>query len=165
MKAIEIAYASNSEDVPIYCLEFAAPSIPNGAYRLVLGYNDVTVTSEKGEQLHHQAAAFALSLPARSVKGRQDINFNVDNVTGEVAIMVDNCLEANEKVWLTLRKYSHLDLSAPAEPPIRMSAVATEMEDNQVRISASFNDLVNTPFPRSEDRYTQDIAPGLLWMG
>ncbi|WP_417448399.1 DUF1833 family protein [Idiomarina abyssalis] len=162
MQSLEVVYASVTNMVIHYCLEFAAPSIPNGAYRLVLGYNDIMATLETGEQVVFQKAAFGLSLPSRTVTGRQDLNFNVDNVSGEVTIIVDNALEANEEVKVTLRKYNAYDLSAPAEPPIVMTVFATEIDENQVKVSATFEDLVNTAFPTHY--YTPDIAKGLVWL-
>ncbi|UTV30156.1 DUF1833 family protein [Photobacterium atrarenae] len=162
MKSLEIVYASVTNMVIHYCLEFAAPSIPDGAYRLVLGYHDITAKLETGEEAIFQKAAFGLSLPSRTVKGRQDLNFNIDNVSGEVSIMIDNALAADEEVKVTLRKYNEHDLSAPAEPPIVMTAFATELDENQVKVSATFEDLVNTAFPIR--RYTSEIARGLVWL-
>lgn len=162
MESLEIVYASATQAVIHYCLEFSASTIPNGAHRLVLGYEDITATVETGETVVFQKAAFGLSLPSRTVTGRQDLNFNVDNVSGEVAILVDDALEANEDVKVTLRKYNAYDLSAPAEPPIVMTAFATEIDESQVKVSATFEDLVNTAFPIH--RYTPQNAKGLVWL-
>ncbi len=162
MQSIEIAYASATTNPFIYCIEFAAPSIPGGAYRLVLATRDVTVGLETGGTALFQKSAYSLSLPSRTSTGRQDINFNIDNVSGEVMVNLDAALEAGETIQTTLRKYNAYDLSAPAETPIVMTVFATEIDSNQVKVSATFADLVNKAFPIN--RYTPDIAKGLVWL-
>lgn len=162
MQSLETAYASATNLPFLYCIEFAAPSIPDGAYRLVLGYHDATVRLETGESALFQRSAYSLSLPSRTVTGRQDLNFNIDNVSGEVMTNLDAALEAGETIRVTMRKYSAYDLSYPAETPIVMTVSATEVDSNQVRVSATFADLVNKAFPI--DRYTPDIAKGLVWL-
>jgi hypothetical protein len=162
MQSLEIAYASATANPFVYCIEFAAPSIPGGAYRLVLGYRDVTATLETGEEALFQKSAYSLSLPSRTSTGRQDLNFNIDNVSGEVMNNLDAALEAGESIKTTLRKYNAYDFSSPAETPIVMTVFATEIDSNQVKVSATFADLVNTAFPI--DRYTPEIAKGLVWL-
>jgi hypothetical protein len=162
MQSLEVAYASGNDITFLYCIEFASPSIPGGAYRLVLGYHDVTAILETGDTVLFQKAAYSLSLPSRTSSGRQDLNFNIDNVSGDVMNNLNAALEAGETITTTLRKYSAYDLSAPAETPIVMTVFATEIDSNQVKVSATFADLVNTAFPI--DRYTPDIAKGLVWL-
>lgn len=162
MQSIEIAYASATNNPFVYCIEFAAPSIPGGAYRLVLGRKDITVGLETGESADFEKSAYKLSLPSRTSTGRQDINFNIDNVSGEVMLNLDAALEAGETIKTTLRKYNAYDLSSPAETPIVMTVFATEIDSHQVKVSATFADLVNKTFPF--ERYTPDIAKGLVWL-
>ncbi|MEE4464090.1 DUF1833 family protein, partial [Azotobacter chroococcum] len=75
---------------------------------------------------------------------------------------IDAALEAEERVTLVYRTYLSSDMSAPAEPPLRMTVMGGTITGTQVQISAGYFDLIGTGWPR--DLYTLQFAPGLRYL-
>ncbi|MAD76697.1 MAG: hypothetical protein CML20_18230 [Rheinheimera sp.] len=146
-------------DLPIHTLELQADSF--GVIRLCNGFDNVNAGIEGGEIVLFEASGMGVSLPSRAVKGRQDLQFQLDNVSGEALEKVDAAKEAGDKVKVIYRVYTASDLTEPAEPPVEMIAVSVQATAMRVNVVASFNDLVNRAWPR--DRYTPDVAPGLKY--
>jgi hypothetical protein len=83
-------------------------------------------------------------------------------VTGEAQALIDEALEAEQRVTMTYRSYLASDLTTPAEPPYRMSVLGGEIKGTAVQIQAGFYDLINSGWPR--DLYTTEFAPGLKYL-
>jgi hypothetical protein len=166
---LQTLYASAPvNDLIIHTLEIKNPAfnVPGhvvGSVRLVQGFDDITATLEDGATVLFKKSGFGVSLPQKSIKGRQDLNFSIDNVTGEVLQAIDAAIDSGVKITVIYRAYAGSDLSAPGQPPIVMTATAIKADFSAVSISASFHDLVNKAWPFR--RYTPDFAPGLKYYG
>ncbi len=159
-QVLQTLYASApTNDLPIHTLELQAPSF--GVIRVCSGYDDVTAGIEDGEMVGFEACALGVSLPERSVKGRQDLQFQLDNITGESLQVVETAFEAGDKIKVTYRVYTASYLDEPGEQTFKMTAVSVKANALRVNVVASFNDLVNAAWPT--DRYTPDFAPGLRY--
>jgi len=164
---LQTLYASAPvDDLIIHTLElvdpaFAIDGFPAGVIRIVQGFDDLSLGLETAETVAFTAAPFGVSLPAKSVKGRQDLSFRIDNVTGEVLRAIESSLEAGNRTKVIYRVYAGSDLTYPAQPPIEMTAISAQVDLNQVSITATFYDLVNKAWPFR--RYTPDFAPGLKY--
>ena len=160
MTILERVYASGG-DVIISTLELtcAAWSEP---ILLCNGFEDQSVLDENGRALTFLASGIAVSLPARTNSGAQNLNFAIDNVTGEAQAKIDAALEAGQQVSLIFRTYLASDLTAPAEAPYRMKVLGGTISGSQVQIQAGYFDLINVAWPR--DLYTTQFAPGLKYL-
>ncbi|WP_105215684.1 DUF1833 family protein [Pseudoalteromonas sp. T1lg22] len=147
------------DDLPIHTLELQASSF--GVMRLCDGFDDTTAGIEGGEFVLFQASGFGVSLPAKGVKGRQDLQFQIDNVTGEALAKVNQAIDAGDTIKIIYRVYTASNLAEPAEPPVEMTAVDLQATALSINVVASFNDLVNKAWPKL--RYTPSIAPGLKY--
>jgi hypothetical protein len=168
-KILQTLYASAPvNDLIIHTLELKNPDFNVeghvlGSVYLVQGFDDITAMLEDATTVTFKKSGFGVSLPQKSIKGRQDLNFSIDNVTGEVLNAIDAAIEGGEKIIVIYRAYAGSDLSAPGQPPIVMTATAIKANFSAVSISASFHDLVNKAWPFR--RYTPSFAPGLKYYG
>lgn len=161
---LQTVYASAPVDeIQHHTLELLHPAIDGGAIRIVLGDEDLIATTENDETLTFERGAFALNLPSKAVKGRQDLQFQVDNVSGRALGIVLDIIEAGGEATAIYRLYLDSDLSAPAERPIVMTAVGFYINKTTFSFTASFHDLVNKAWPYR--RYTPEFAPGLKYFG
>lgn len=129
--------------------------------RICGGFEDVTVTLETDETVTFLGAGIDISLPAADTSGQQTLAFSIDNVTGEAQAQIDAALELDQRVTIIYRPYLASDLSAPSEPPIRMTLVGGGFEGGHLELQAAYYDLLNTAWPR--ELYTAEFAPGLKY--
>ncbi len=164
---LQTLYASAPvDDIVIHTLElvdpaFAVDGFPAGVIRLVQGFDDMSLGLETAETVDFTACPFGVNLPAKSVKGRQDLRFRIDNVTGAILRAINASMEAGNKTKVIYRAYAGSDLTYPANPPVEMTAISAQIDLNQVTITATFYDLVNKAWPTR--RYTASFAPGLKY--
>ena len=157
---LQRVYASAPvDDLPMHTLELQADSL--WTLRICEGFDDVTAGIEGGEMVTFLASGMGVSLPARGVKGRQDLQFQIDNVTGEALTKINQAIDAGVPIKVIYRVYTLSDLTEPAEPAIEMKAVDVQATAQSLNVVASFNDLVNKAWPKN--RYTPSIAPGLKY--
>ena len=142
---------------------FALANQPAGRILFCQGFDDITAANEDSENLTFRASGFGVSLPKRTLKGRQDLQFQLDNVTGEALQAIQAANEAGGKIEVIYRAYTGDDLSAPGAAPYKMTAVSAKANATSIQVVASFNDLVNRAWPRR--RYTPEFAPGLKYFG
>lgn len=161
---LQTVYASApSYQVIHHTLILRAPSFPNGAFFWVQGFDNETLGLENGGgNIEFTAMGFDVSLPKRSIRGNQDIQFQLDNVTGEALQYLNKALDAGDKIAVEYRPYLDSDKSAPAEAPVIMSATSLSADYNSVQIVADFHDFLNKAWPVL--RYTADFAPGLKYL-
>ncbi|WP_445363344.1 DUF1833 family protein [Microbulbifer sp. ANSA003] len=161
---LETVYASAPiDEIIIHTLELRHAAFEGGAIRLCQGFDDIEATLEDGETATFTASGFGVSLPQRSVRGRQDLQFQLDNVTGEALHNIRAALEAGGAIQVVYRQFLESDLSAPAQPATVMTAVSVKANPASVSVIASFHDLVNKAWPNKF--YTPDFAPGLKYYG
>jgi hypothetical protein len=161
MSLLERVFASAGAEVVIPTLEITCPVWETGVC-LCNGYEDHTCVTEDGRTLTFLAAGIEIALPKRDTSGAQVLSFAIDNVTGEAQRLVDQALDAGERIQIVFRHYLSTDKSTPAEPPLRLIARGGAMEGSALKVEAAFFDLINTAWPRR--RYTLDFAPGLKYL-
>lgn len=160
MTVLERVFASGGTEVviptlEITCAAWAAPIL------LCNGFENHTCVTEDARTLTFIASAIEVALPKRDTSGTQVLTFGVDNVTGEAQQLIDQAMEAGERVHLTFRHYLSSDLSAPAETPLKFVVRDGVMEGGALQINAAFFDMINTAWPRRY--YTPEFSPGLRY--
>ena len=160
-EALETLYASAPvNDLPIHTLTLISDAL--GTIYLCQGNDDLQLTLETGETVTFTASGFAVSLPPKSTKGHQDLQFQLDNVTGEVLTRCNVAIEAGDKVRAVYRVYRARDLTEPAHAPLVFTTSQLQATRRSVQVVASFGDLVNKAFPKA--RFTPYTAPGLKYV-
>ena len=86
----------------------------------------------------------------------------LQDLLGEAQQKMDQAKAAGAPITQTYRRYLASDLSAPAEPPIRMKAFGAGIEGTTVQITAGYGDLINRAFPR--DKLTTLNAPCMKYL-
>jgi len=163
-QVLETVYASAPIDkLVIHTLELVHPAFEGGSIRLCQGFEDIGVTLETGEAVTFTASGFGVSLPRRSIRGRQDLQFQLDNVTGEVLKAVDDALSVGGAIRVNYRAFVSTDLSEPSQAPTKMTVTSIKANYKSVTVIAGFHDLVNKAWPNR--RYTPSFAPGLKYLG
>jgi len=162
-KTLQQLYASAGGLIH-HTLELKNPSFvvenhPAGRILFCQGFDDISANLEDGEAVTFRASGFGVSLPKRTMKGKQDLQFQLDNVTGEALLAIRAAEASGEKIEVIYRVYSESDLTSPGEAPYKMVATSAKVNKNSVQIVAGFSDFVNRAWPR--ERYTPDFAPGL----
>lgn len=115
-----------------------------------------------GGTVLYKALPFGVSLPDKSLRGNQDLQFQLDNITGEALEHVNSVIDAGEKIKVVYRVYLDSDKSAPAEQPIVMTATSMSADYKSVQVIADFHDFLNKAWPSL--RYTAEFAPGLKYL-
>lgn len=160
MSVLEQVYASGG-DVIIHTLEITCAAWAEPIL-LCNGFEDQHCITEDGRPLTFMASGIAVALPKKTNSGAQNLTFAIDNVTGEAQRKIDAALEAEKKVFITLRTYLDSDRTAPAENPYRAVVLGGKIKGASVQITAGFFDVINTAFPR--DLYTVNFAPGIRYL-
>lgn len=160
MSVLDQVYASGG-GVIIPTLELSCDAWP-GPILITHGFEDQTVTTEDARTLTFIAAGIDISLPKKTNSGTQNLNFAIDNITGEAQRKVDDALAAQARVILTYREFLASDKSAPAQTPYRFVVRSGQMVGTSVQISAGFFDAINTAWPR--DLYTTEFSPGIKYL-
>ena len=163
-KILQTVYASApSNQIPIHTLTLEAPSLPSGVLRWVQGSEDESMGLENnGGIVLYKALPFGVSLPDKSLRGNQDLQFQLDNITGEALQHLNKALDAGDKIKVVYRVYLDSDKSEPAEQPIFMTATSMSADYKSVQVIADFHDFLNKAWPSA--RYTAEFAPGLKYL-
>lgn len=160
MTVLEQVYASGG-DVIIPTLELTCDAWTEPVL-ICAGFENQACVTEDARALTFVAAGIDVSLPKKSNTGAQNINFAIDNITGEPQRKIDEALEAEERVIMTYREFLASDKSAPAQAPYRFVVRGGSMQGTSVQITAGFFDAINTAWPR--DLYTLNFAPGIRYL-
>ncbi len=160
MTILETVYASGG-DVIINTLELICPAWVDSIF-ICNGFENQDCTDENGRDITFLAAGISVSLPKKDNTGAQNLNFAIDNVTGEAQTLIDEAIDSGERVTLIYRAFLESDKTTPAEPPYRMTVLSGNIQGTVIQIQAGFFDLLNTAWPR--DKYTATFAPGLKYL-
>lgn len=161
MTAISILYASApADEVAIPTLEILHPAID--PIRICSGYENHTVTLETGEVVTFIASGLDVALPARDSTGQQNLTFAIENVTGIAQNEIKKAQAAGGLVTVIYRVYRNVDLSEPAERPVRMVMLKPTFRGTTTQVTCSYFSIINFAWPRL--RYTADFAPGLRYI-
>lgn len=158
---LQTVYASVTDDIQHHTLELPHSTFPNGVIRWVQGFNNETLGLEDSTMVEFEQMPFGVSLPDKSMKGNQDLQFQLDNVTGDALKYIRAVLKSGEKLPVIYRVYLESNKAYPAESAITMTANSFTADMRSVTIVADFHDFVNKLWPRL--RYTPELAPGLKY--
>lgn len=147
-------------EIKLHTLRLINASFPNGAYSWVQGFDDEVFTLEDGQIITFEGMGFGVKLPERSLRGNQDIQFQIDNVTGEILRAIAGVINDGSKVYVEYRPFLDSDHSAPCQPATKMTATGVTADYKTVNVLADFHDFVNVKWPTL--RYTSSVAPGLV---
>jgi hypothetical protein len=159
---LETVHASATDDIKHHTLELPHASFPGGVIRWVQGFDNEVLGLENGSMVEFEAMPFGVSLPDRSMRGNQDLQFQVDNVTGEALKLIRAVIKSGDKLPVIYRPYLDSNKAYPAETAIKMSANSFSADMRSVVIVADFHDFVNKLWPPI--RYTPTNAPGLKYL-
>ena len=160
MTTIQTLYASGGA-CPIHTLQIINTALPDGFLAFVQGFDDLTATTEAAQVITFAASGIGISLPERNGKALQDLQFQLDNVSGEALGHIRAIIEAGTPTTVIYRVYHPDDLSAPAEPPLILTGTGCKVTPTAAGFRASFHDLLNKSWPRR--RHTPETTPGLRY--
>jgi len=160
MSVLETVYASGG-DIIIDTLELSCPAWSSSIF-ICNGFENHTCIDEDDREITFIAAGIAVALPKKNNSGAQMLTFAIDNITGEAQGLIDDALEAEERVTLIYRAFLASNKTVPADTPYRMTVLSGDMQGSVIHIQAGFFDLLNTAWPR--DKYTASFAPGLKYI-
>lgn len=162
MTVLERIYASAPTDgYLLHTLELSNPAFAE-PYRFVRCHEDLIATTELGETVTFAASGIGMSLPQRGVKGREDLSFQLDNVTGDAALSIKAAQEGGQPTTLVYRAYSSDDLSAPIGTPRTLICTAARINRRSLQTVATFRDFVNKSWPFR--LYSIDRFPGMKYL-
>ena len=90
------------------------------AIRNIPGWDDIVLGHEDGQQHEYLGSPLDLALPASNDSGQQTLGFALGGANADAEDLVDQALDANAIIYLTLRMYASNNLAAPARRPLRM---------------------------------------------
>lgn len=160
MTVLDQVYASGG-DVIIPTLELTC-SAWSESVLITHGFADQTVTTEDNRTLTFIAAGIDITLPKKTNSGAQNINFAIDNITGEAQRKIDEALASEAQVILTYREFLASDKTTPAQTPFKFVVRSGQMVGTAVQVTAGFFDAINTAWPR--DLYTTVFSPGIKYL-
>ncbi|HIF5850962.1 TPA: DUF1833 family protein [Vibrio parahaemolyticus] len=126
---------------------------------LVSAFKDVTAALEDTTLVTFEAYGLSVNLPKSASGAEMELQFGLDNVTGEARQMIEAARQAGADVYITLREYMASDLTAPASKPIKFKATKAATTRTNCSVSAGIGYLSNSAWPRP--RFTVEYAPGL----
>ncbi|WP_312227175.1 DUF1833 family protein [Pseudescherichia sp.] len=159
MTVLNRLYASGGSEVLIETLQIALGS---NVYALTRGWDDITATTESGEQVTFIACGIDIALPARNSDGTQDLKFAISNVSGEVSGAIRAALDNLQNATLTYRLYLSTSLNAPATRPYTLGIKTGVWTATDVQITAGYMNVLDLAWPRY--RYTLAAFPGLRYL-
>jgi len=131
--------------------------------RLAVSSADETVTLPGGSVATFEWSGLAVELPDKTSSGGQDLALSIGGATLDVLEKIDQALDADSVVTVTLYVYTEKHRIAPQKKPLTLQVVSVVSDDLSVQCAARARDIVNASFPAL--RYTTNIAPGLKYFG
>lgn len=158
---LDVVYASGGE-ARIVTFELQCPAWAEPLRLLANEYEDLVLGLEDDTAALFEAGGIDYALPKTDASGQQTVSSAIDNVRGIAQQLIDQALEAGERVVMILRTYVATDLTAPAERPLRLSVMSAGMRMATVQIEAGFYDMLGRRFPIHF--YTADKFPGAKYL-
>ncbi|HCE5244048.1 TPA: DUF1833 family protein [Vibrio parahaemolyticus] len=156
-QALKQYHASAGPDDKLITLQLTSTAFETRY--LVSAFEDVTATLEDESQVTFEAAGLAVNLPKSATGAEMELQFGLDNVTGEARELIEAARKAGADVFITLRTYMASDLTAPAAKPIKFKVTTATTSRTNCSVNAGIGYLSNSAWPR--DRFTVEYAPGL----
>lgn len=126
---------------------------------LVEAFNDLNAGLEDGNTVTFEAGGMSVKLPSSESGAEMEMQFGIDNVTGEARELIETARKAGADVYVTLRFYLASDLSAPCSPPVKFKATTANTTKTNCTVNAGIGYLSNSAWPR--ERFTIEYSPGL----
>lgn len=167
-EAVKEAYASSPANVvAVHTLELRHPSFTE-PIRVVLDKAPVEARLEAGaienpgELVTFQPFSFSFKLPEVFDKGVPELEFSIDNVSGEIIDQIELAQGAADKLEVTYRTYlsTHLDEGPENDPTTTMTVVSIDVDLMTINAKATISDFANRKFPNNE--YSETVYPGLI---
>ena len=166
-QAIKEAYASAPAGVVIYnTIELRHPAF-DAPIRVVRDTVDLSATLEASAPANPStlvtfvAFAFDFSKPEVNATGIPQITIEIDNVDRSIVASIEKALTTTDLVQCTYREFISTDLTAPQNnPPLSMTIISVSATTLRVTAVASFPNLMNIRFPKTE--YDTTVFPGLV---
>lgn len=151
-----------SSEIKLHTLEIQNAEFPNGRMLLAQSYEDEVCTLETGETVTFVKSGFGLVEPSKSIRGNMSLQFQLDNVSGEVLYYLKRVINAGTKVPVIYRPYLYSNRSAPAEAPVKLTATSFVGDYFSASVVADFHDFINKAWPNK--RYTTQDYSGLQFV-
>jgi hypothetical protein len=168
--ALQQAYASAAE-LPVNTIRLVHSGLTGGVRSFVQGKYDLIATLETAAEVTFQKTGMAINLPQKGVNGRQDISFQLSNVSREAWNEIKAVISANrantiagspvEQIMLEFRQFLESDLSAPSGPVYKMVVMNSSVDLMTVSITASFMPIADMSWPKL--RYYAETYPGVRY--
>lgn len=130
------------------------------ALRNIPGWDDLVLGHEDGQFHEYLGSPLDLALPARDDSGQQMLGFAMGGANADAEPLVDQALDANAIIYLTLRMYASNDLTAPVRRPLRMIVdTPTFQPDGVLQVQCRHRDLLVRRFLLG--RFTANKYPGV----
>lgn len=156
--ALNQYHASAGDDHKHVTLEISCSEFETRYF--VNGFNDIEAGLEDGETtVTFEACGIAVSLPANEEGAEMELQFGIENVTGEARQLIEKARKAGAQVFVILRFYMDSDLTLPCITPIKFKTRTAATTRNNCSINAGIGFLSNSAWPR--DRFTLEYCPGL----
>lgn len=156
-QALKQYHASAGPDDKLITLQLTSTAFETRY--LVSAFEDVTAALEDATLVTFVAAGLAVNLPKSATGAEMELQFGLDNVTGEARELIEAARKAGADVFITLRQYMASDLTAPAAKPIKFKVTTATTSRTNCSVNAGIGYLSNSAWPR--ERFTVEYAPGL----
>ncbi|HCE2429421.1 TPA: DUF1833 family protein [Vibrio parahaemolyticus] len=156
-QALKQYHASAGPDDKLITLQLTSTAFETRY--LVSAFEDVTAALEDTTMVTFEAAGLAVNLPKSATGAEMELQFGLDNVTGEARKLIEAARKAGADVFITLREYAASDLSAPETKPVKFKVTTAATARTNCSASAGIGYLSNSAWPRP--RFTVEYAPGL----
>lgn len=158
--ALKEAYASAPINNPILETIRLIDSASGPLISMVRDRAEHTLTLETSEDVLFEPVGFVFSLPAKSDKGLQELNLEIDNVDRRISEFVRQAAASSSVITAEYRPYLADDTSTPQwSAPLVLTLRDLRINVHKVSGKATFADIINKPF--ASELYTRGRFPSL----
>lgn len=155
------AGANGAEDAIIRTLELTCDAWAEPVF-ICTGFEDITADTEDGRTVTFIGANIDIALAGKNNKGNQTLAFAVDNTTGEASRLIDQAIEADDRVTAIYRTYLSGNLLAPAEKPYVLTLMSGTIQGQEAQLQTGYFNMIGVAWPRA--LYTVNFAPALRYI-
>lgn len=168
-QAIKEAYSSTPAVVIYHTLEIHHPSftVPIRVVRDTVNLSaklEATAPRDAATVVEFVGYQFDITPPEISVSGVPQCTVEIDNVSREILVQIENAVRGGSQELITLiyRSFLEGNLTVGPEnnPPLTLTVSDITANVFRIQATAGFANLANRRFPDME--YTSEIYPGLI---
>lgn len=163
--ALKEAYASATEDIIYYTLEFRHQLLPE-PIRIVHDHNDLVANLEANapvdadQEVTFIRYVFDVQKPEVSPNGVPTMEITIDNVSRQIVAAIEYVMGSAQPIKATFREFISSDLSGPAnDPPLHFDVLSISVTVFNVTMKLGFVNLMNKQFPTLA--YESETFPSL----